>query len=118
MRLTERYTRTGANTSTGTKPLVANNYGIWTISNYRGYESWNAGPTHPQTTVADGASMIPSPPGSHFGGPSMVFTGNMDKAFGPILTYFNKAERGGHFAAWEEPELFSSEVRAAFESVR
>jgi pimeloyl-ACP methyl ester carboxylesterase len=36
----------------------------------------------------------------------------------PSLTYFNKAERGGHFAAWEEPELFSSEVRAAFGSLR
>jgi pimeloyl-ACP methyl ester carboxylesterase len=36
----------------------------------------------------------------------------------PTLTYFNKADRGGHFAAWEEPELFSTEVRAAFRSVR
>jgi len=36
----------------------------------------------------------------------------------PNLTYFNKVERGGHFAAWEEPELFSSEVRAAFRSLR
>ena len=36
----------------------------------------------------------------------------------PNVTYFNKAERGGHFAAWEEPELFSSEVRAAFGSLR
>jgi pimeloyl-ACP methyl ester carboxylesterase len=36
----------------------------------------------------------------------------------PNLTYFNKAERGGHFAAWEEPELFASEVRAAFRSLR
>ncbi|HSC51462.1 MAG TPA: epoxide hydrolase, partial [Gaiellaceae bacterium] len=36
----------------------------------------------------------------------------------PRLTYFNKAERGGHFAAWEEPELFAEEVRAAFSSVR
>jgi pimeloyl-ACP methyl ester carboxylesterase len=34
------------------------------------------------------------------------------------LTYFNKADRGGHFAAWEEPELFATEVRAAFESLR
>jgi pimeloyl-ACP methyl ester carboxylesterase len=34
------------------------------------------------------------------------------------LTYFNKAERGGHFAAWEEPELCSEEVRAAFRSLR
>jgi hypothetical protein len=36
----------------------------------------------------------------------------------PNLTYFNKAERGGHFAAWEEPELFSNEIRAAFGSLR
>jgi len=34
------------------------------------------------------------------------------------LTYFNEVERGGHFAAWEEPELFSTEVRAAFRSLR
>ncbi len=36
----------------------------------------------------------------------------------PTLSYFNKADRGGHFAAWEEPELFSQEVRAAFRSLR
>jgi pimeloyl-ACP methyl ester carboxylesterase len=36
----------------------------------------------------------------------------------PNLTYFNEADRGGHFAAWEEPQLFSEEVRAAFRSLR
>jgi pimeloyl-ACP methyl ester carboxylesterase len=36
----------------------------------------------------------------------------------PNLTYFNEAGKGGHFAAWEEPDLFSKEVRAAFKSVR
>ena len=36
----------------------------------------------------------------------------------PTLNYFGEAERGGHFAAWEEPELFSEELRAAFASVR
>jgi hypothetical protein len=36
----------------------------------------------------------------------------------PTLTYFNEVDRGGHFAAWEVPELFSDEVRAAFESLR
>jgi pimeloyl-ACP methyl ester carboxylesterase len=36
----------------------------------------------------------------------------------PGLAYYSEAERGGHFAAWEEPELFSNEVRAAFSSVR
>jgi pimeloyl-ACP methyl ester carboxylesterase len=36
----------------------------------------------------------------------------------PGLAYFNEVDRGGHFAAWEEPELFSSEMRAAFRSLR
>jgi pimeloyl-ACP methyl ester carboxylesterase len=36
----------------------------------------------------------------------------------PNVTYFHKAERGGHFAAWEEPELFATEVRAAFGPLR
>src|ERR687896_343055 len=36
----------------------------------------------------------------------------------PGLAYFNQVDRGGHFAAWEEPELFSEEVRAAFRSLR
>jgi pimeloyl-ACP methyl ester carboxylesterase len=40
-----------------------------------------------------------------------------EKAY-PNLTYFNEVDRGGHFAAWEEPELFSEELRAAFASVR
>jgi pimeloyl-ACP methyl ester carboxylesterase len=34
------------------------------------------------------------------------------------LTYYNEAERGGHFAAWEEPQLFAEEMRAAFRSLR
>jgi pimeloyl-ACP methyl ester carboxylesterase len=36
----------------------------------------------------------------------------------PNVVYFNEVDRGGHFAAWEEPELFSSELRAAFKSLR
>ncbi|HEY3207381.1 MAG TPA: epoxide hydrolase [Gaiellaceae bacterium] len=36
----------------------------------------------------------------------------------PTLVYFNEAERGGHFAAWEEPQLFAEELRAAFKPVR
>jgi pimeloyl-ACP methyl ester carboxylesterase len=35
----------------------------------------------------------------------------------PGITYFNAVDRGGHFAAWEEPEVFSREVRAAFSSL-
>jgi len=40
-----------------------------------------------------------------------------EKAY-PNVSYFNEAERGGHFAAWEEPQLFSAVVRAAFRSLR
>ncbi|HUE09227.1 MAG TPA: epoxide hydrolase [Acidimicrobiales bacterium] len=36
----------------------------------------------------------------------------------PNLIYFNEVDRGGHFAAWQEPQLFSGEVRAAFRSLR
>jgi pimeloyl-ACP methyl ester carboxylesterase len=36
----------------------------------------------------------------------------------PGLSYFNEVDRGGHFAAWEEPALFTSELRAAFKSLR
>ena len=36
----------------------------------------------------------------------------------PNVSYFNEVDRGGHFAAWEEPELFTTEVRAAFRSLR
>ena len=36
----------------------------------------------------------------------------------PNVIYFNEVDKGGHFAAWEEPEIFSSEVRAAFRPLR
>jgi pimeloyl-ACP methyl ester carboxylesterase len=36
----------------------------------------------------------------------------------PNLVYFNEVDKGGHFAAWEEPQLFSEELRAAFSSMR
>ncbi len=36
----------------------------------------------------------------------------------PNVVHFNEVDRGGHFAAWEEPQLFSEEIRAAFRSLR
>jgi pimeloyl-ACP methyl ester carboxylesterase len=36
----------------------------------------------------------------------------------PNLIYFNEVDRGGHFAAWEQPDLFATEIRAAFRSLR
>ena len=41
----------------------------------------------------------------------------VEKAY-PNVIYFNQVDRGGHFAAWEEPELFSAELRNAFRSLR
>jgi pimeloyl-ACP methyl ester carboxylesterase len=40
-----------------------------------------------------------------------------EKAY-PHLIYYNRLAKGGHFAAWEQPELFTEEVRAAFRSLR
>jgi len=34
------------------------------------------------------------------------------------LIYFHEADRGGHFAMWEYPDLFAAELRAAFRSLR
>jgi len=36
----------------------------------------------------------------------------------PKLIYYNRAEKGGHFAAWEQPQIFAAELRAAFRSLR
>lgn len=36
----------------------------------------------------------------------------------PETVYFNEVDRGGHCAAWEQPELFTDEVRAAFRPLR
>jgi pimeloyl-ACP methyl ester carboxylesterase len=36
----------------------------------------------------------------------------------PNVVHFNEVDRGGHFAAWEEPQLFTNEIRAAFSSLR
>jgi pimeloyl-ACP methyl ester carboxylesterase len=40
-----------------------------------------------------------------------------EKAY-PNLIYFNEVDKGGHFAAWEQPKLFSAEIRSAFRSLR
>ena len=41
----------------------------------------------------------------------------VDKLY-PQVIYFNETDRGGHFAAWEEPQLFSEELRAGFRPLR
>jgi pimeloyl-ACP methyl ester carboxylesterase len=41
-----------------------------------------------------------------------------ERAYPGNLLYFNELDRGGHFAAWEQPDLFSAEMRAAFRTLR
>ena len=41
----------------------------------------------------------------------------VEKSYSNVV-YFNEVDKGGHFAAWEEPQLFAEELRAAFRSVR
>ena len=67
----------------------------------------------------------PAPPGGSVGVGFTTFPGEIWAAprswvetVYPNLTYFNEADRGGHFPAWEEPELFTEELRAAFRSLR
>jgi pimeloyl-ACP methyl ester carboxylesterase len=69
-----------------------------------------AGKTPPQVTIPVAFTTFP---GEIFRAPRSW----AEKVY-PSLVYFNEAARGGHFAAWEEPELFSEEMRAAFGSLR
>jgi pimeloyl-ACP methyl ester carboxylesterase len=69
-----------------------------------------AGQTPPQVSLPVGFTTFP---GEIFRAPRSW----VQKAY-PTLTYFNEAARGGHFAAWEEPELFATEIRAAFSPLR
>jgi pimeloyl-ACP methyl ester carboxylesterase len=69
-----------------------------------------AGQAPPPVSLPVGFSQFP---GEIFLAPSSW----VEKSY-PNVVYFNKAARGGHFAAWEEPELFASEVRDAFRTLR
>ena len=69
-----------------------------------------AGQTLPEVTLPVGFTVFP---GEIFQAPR-----NWAERVYPNLVYFNEVDRGGHFAAWEEPELFAAELRAAFKSLR
>jgi pimeloyl-ACP methyl ester carboxylesterase len=73
-------------------------------------QALTAGQAPPQVTLPVGFTTFP---GEIFRAPRSW----AEKSY-PTLTYFHEADRGGHFAAWEEPELFSEEVRAAFRTLR
>jgi pimeloyl-ACP methyl ester carboxylesterase len=69
-----------------------------------------AGHTPPPVSVPVGFSAFP--------GEIFVAPRSWVEQVYPTLVYYNQVERGGHFAAWEEPELFASELRAAFKPLR
>jgi hypothetical protein len=81
---------------------------------------WDGGPNYPQDTATPSA---PPPVTLPFG--FTTFPGEIwrtprswvEKAY-PNVIYFNEVDKGGHFAAWEEPQLFTEELRAAFTSLR
>jgi hypothetical protein len=90
---------------TGTAPSAARMY--WESAREAAAA---AGHVPPAVTLPVGFTVFP---GEIFRAPRSW----AEKAY-PNLTYFNEADRGGHFAAWEEPELFAEELRAAFRSLR
>jgi pimeloyl-ACP methyl ester carboxylesterase len=73
-------------------------------------QALGAGQAPPQVTLPVGFTMFP---GEIFQAPRSW----AEKVY-PNLSYFHEAARGGHFAAWEQPQLFSAELRAAFRTLR
>ena len=69
-----------------------------------------AGQVAPEVTLPVGFTTFP---GEIFRAPRSW----VEKLY-PHVIYFNEADRGGHFAAWEEPQLFSGELRAGFRPLR
>jgi pimeloyl-ACP methyl ester carboxylesterase len=69
-----------------------------------------AGKTPPEVTLPVAVTVFP---GEIFRAPR-----SWAETVYPNLMYFNEVDRGGHFAAWEEPEIFSDEMRAAFRPMR
>jgi pimeloyl-ACP methyl ester carboxylesterase len=69
-----------------------------------------AGQAPPEVTLPVGFTVFP---GEIFRAPRRW----AEKLY-PRLIYFHRADRGGHFAAWEEPQLFSEELRAGFRPLR
>ncbi len=80
---------------------------------------WENGGGNPNSAAAQRTSEISVPvaitvfPGESYQAPQSW----AERAY-PNLNYYNQVEKGGHFAAWEQPELFATEIRAAFRSLR
>ena len=82
---------------------------------------WEGGPNYPKDPAAapPPATTVTLPFGfTTFPGEIWRTPRTWVEAVYPNVVYFNEVDKGGHFAAWEEPELFSTEIRAAFRSLR
>ena len=81
---------------------------------------WEAGQTQASASAAGGAPPPVKVPVGFTTFPGEVFAAPRSwvEAVYPGLAYFKEVNRGGHFAAWEEPKLFSEELRAAFRPMR
>jgi pimeloyl-ACP methyl ester carboxylesterase len=93
---------------TGTGASAARSY--WEDGRAAAAAAAGEAPAPPEATVPVGFTTFP---GEIWRTPRSW----VEKSY-PNVIYFNEVDKGGHFAAWEEPELFSSEVRAAFRSLR
>ena len=80
---------------------------------------WENGGPNPNSAAAQRTTEISVPvaitvfPGESYQAPHSW----AERAY-PSLNYYNQVDKGGHFAAWEQPELFAAEIRAAFRSLR
>ena len=81
---------------------------------------WEGGRATAAATAAGKPPPVASLPVGFSAFPGEIFSAPrswVEKSY-PNVLYFNAVEKGGHFAAWEEPQLFATELRAAFRSVR
>jgi pimeloyl-ACP methyl ester carboxylesterase len=81
---------------------------------------WEGGPNYPHDPTAPGPPPLVSLPFGFTTFPGEIWQTPrswVEKTY-PNVIYFNEVDKGGHFAAWEEPDLFASEVRATFRSLR
>ncbi len=81
---------------------------------------WETGRAQAAAAASGEAPPAPSVPVGFTTFPGEIFAAPRSwvEVIYPDIAYFNEVEKGGHFAAWEEPELFSSELRAAFNPLR
>ena len=109
--------RTTSATGELTRDEILDNITLYWLTNTGSLRPASTGNTRGGFFNAEGrlASRLPSTvfPGEQYQAPRSW----AEQAY-PNLIYFNEVDRGGHFAAWEQPQLFAEELRAAFRSLQ